>query len=93
MPGNKSLEQAFIDVVEGDPEHACICFGCEKASLMAGLNSVKGRDPHDWFEELTKFLGVTYEQAIFACVEAWLLHSAHHEAAAELVGSLASMSE
>ena len=82
LPGESSVEALFRKLGNEGFEDLATKLGMEPHALDVVLAALQGLNDHDWFEELAKAVGKSYEQAMFACFEAWIAIKANAESAA-----------
>jgi hypothetical protein len=72
LPFPTSIEAAFRDLVDTKCEAVSRAFAAEIDDIAVAHSSLIGHDIHDWFEDIGRSLGKTYEQSALAFVTAWL---------------------
>lgn len=72
LPGNQSPERTLREVVVGNSQELAAKARRHVQDVAFVLSEIEGRDPHDWFEELHKRLGLSYEQLMTALFSIWV---------------------
>ncbi len=88
LPGNNSIEAQFRSVICGNVEAGAQALKIRDDELSLILASLEGADDHDWFEDLGKRLGWTYDQVMMRLFDVWFQVPENAAACRELVEDL-----
>lgn len=88
LPGPSAVERQFRALSNDNAKLLAGTLGREIAVLEPILAGLAGLDHHDWFEEFVKKLGMSYEQVMLACFEAWFAIDANSQEADEFITKL-----
>lgn len=72
LPGKQSPERTLREAAIGKAALIAQRFNHPVEEIAFILSEIEGRDPHDWFEEFYKRLGVSYEQLMSALFSVWV---------------------
>jgi predicted ATPase len=71
LPCDLSVEESFIEMVDAEPATLAQLLNQDRERLEVILAQIRGRDHHDWYEDLSKELRINYEQLMHGCFEQW----------------------
>jgi len=72
LPGTEAIEVIFRGILEREVASVAAKLGRTENELAVALAKLVGLDPHDWFNELTRTLHVSYSELMHACYEQWV---------------------
>ncbi|MFD3273804.1 ATP-dependent endonuclease [Paenibacillus dendritiformis] len=72
LPGHSAPEYLFKSIASRKIENLARMTGRSEDFVYAILSSLEGLNHHDWFEELHKKMGLTYEQLLKYYFELWI---------------------
>lgn len=72
LPGDKPVEVILGEMIEANVPAFAPRLGRSESQLAVALGKLRGLDYHDWFEELSKSMHVSYSELMHACYEQWI---------------------
>lgn len=72
LPGNKAPEVLLRDYATNNVDALAATLQIERGRVLTVLTSIEGRDHHDWLEEFSKRIDVTFEHAISILISTML---------------------
>ncbi|MGO4439999.1 ATP-dependent nuclease [Rhizobium sp. RAF56] len=81
LPGAEAIETAFMRLVQNSPRDLALAQGVGEEKIEELLAGLQGANHHDWYEEISRGLGLTKEQLFANLFVIWMRNADNEKAA------------